>query len=710
LATGSHQITASYAGDSNNAAANATALTQVINPVTPTLSLASSANPAILGTSVTFTATLTGGSSPTGDVEFFDGATSLGTAPLTGGAATLATAALATGSHQITASYAGDSNNTTATATALTQVIVDVTPPSVQLSAISGPVGGVYTATATFSEPVTGLVAANLTLTNATATIAGGDEVFTLTLTPLADGPFSVAVPAGATQDLAGNDNTASTLVSGLHDSTPPSIVSSQLTGPVGGVYTLRLTFSEPVNGLSASEIVATNATVTVSGAGTDYVVEITPVQDGPVSVMLPADRVQDAAGNGNAAASLASLTHITVYPSVTLSTATTGITSQAPITVSAAFSETVTGLTLGEITVSGGSATALSGLGQSYDITVIPSGVGDVTVQIPAGVAQSTLGAANLASNLLRVQGQIVALTEERVTTFMLHRADALLASQPDLIARLRGGAPGGLDVASRGIDGSFAFRNSWQSGIWADIHGRWNTDGGLQSDYLFGVIGAEFVSGPRLIFGAMLQFDRMTTTDATGFVRGQGWLVGPYVAGQIGDNPLFYEARLLYGQSRNRLSIDNGLTISSFETERWLGSVRLAGEMTRGALTFTPSLAISQTSDSHDGFIDGYGNAIAAQRVSLLQGELGLDVRRVYARERGVLTVNGGGSLVFSDGGLENLTSTAPLADTRGRAWLGFGYDSGRGLNWTGEVRLDGLGTGSITPQIGLTWRLEF
>jgi hypothetical protein len=74
------------------------------------LSLTASPNPSTTGQLVTFTAKVTG-SSPSGVVAFFDGATQIGTGTLSAGMATFATASLSAGSHSITASYAGDSNN-----------------------------------------------------------------------------------------------------------------------------------------------------------------------------------------------------------------------------------------------------------------------------------------------------------------------------------------------------------------------------------------------------------------------------------------------------------------------------------------------------------------------------------------------------------------------------------------------------------------------
>ena len=82
------------------------------NKLDSVTSISPSHNPAALGQPVTLTAIVVGATgnaeTPTGSVEFFDGAASLGTAGLSAGRATLATSALAAGSHAITAIYSGD--------------------------------------------------------------------------------------------------------------------------------------------------------------------------------------------------------------------------------------------------------------------------------------------------------------------------------------------------------------------------------------------------------------------------------------------------------------------------------------------------------------------------------------------------------------------------------------------------------------------------
>lgn len=91
-----------------------------------TVTLASSANPALLRQAVAFTATVTSSAgTPTGTVTFNDGATALGIGTLDAtGRARLETAALSVGSHAITAVYVGAAGFAASTSVVLAQTVL----------------------------------------------------------------------------------------------------------------------------------------------------------------------------------------------------------------------------------------------------------------------------------------------------------------------------------------------------------------------------------------------------------------------------------------------------------------------------------------------------------------------------------------------------------------------------------------------------------
>jgi hypothetical protein len=126
LSAGAQTLSVTFAPTNTTDYTTATdSVTLTVNKATPTVKLASSASYITSGTSVTFTATLTGsGVKPTGTVTFLDGTTKLGTGTLNGsGVATFATSTLAVGRQSITTSYGGNGNYLTATSTAITVTV-----------------------------------------------------------------------------------------------------------------------------------------------------------------------------------------------------------------------------------------------------------------------------------------------------------------------------------------------------------------------------------------------------------------------------------------------------------------------------------------------------------------------------------------------------------------------------------------------------------
>jgi hypothetical protein len=132
LPIGQNTLTATFSPtDTTDYTTSSASVTQSVIPATPLVTLASSANPIFTSNPVTYTAALTtpagAPAAPTGNVSFYDGTTLLGSGTVTAGVATFSMAAPATAIHSITAVYSGDTNYTTATSPALSEIIQDFT-------------------------------------------------------------------------------------------------------------------------------------------------------------------------------------------------------------------------------------------------------------------------------------------------------------------------------------------------------------------------------------------------------------------------------------------------------------------------------------------------------------------------------------------------------------------------------------------------------
>jgi hypothetical protein len=193
----------------------------------------------------------------------------------------------------------------------------DTTPPTIGIAALSGPTGGVYTAAITVSEATTDLVVGDLGLTNATATLTGSGTSYSATLTPIAQGLVELSVGVGQFSDGAGNLNTAaSNVVATTYDSIDPTVAITGIPGTITGVTTFSatVTFSEIVTGFDASNIGATNASVTgVTGTGASYSATVTTTGSGDVVLSIPAGAAIDASGNPSVATASTGVVNQTV-------------------------------------------------------------------------------------------------------------------------------------------------------------------------------------------------------------------------------------------------------------------------------------------------------------------------------------------------------------------------------------------------------------
>jgi hypothetical protein len=155
-------IYAVYSPSSGNLSSSTGSANLYVRQDTTTTTLTSNANPSLVGQPVTFTATvavaLPGASTPSGTMTFKDGSTVLiSGVPVTNGVASYTLSTLAQGTNAIRAVYSGDTNETTSTSAALSEMIQSATTVGLTSSSLSATAGTVtYTATLTVVVPGTG--------------------------------------------------------------------------------------------------------------------------------------------------------------------------------------------------------------------------------------------------------------------------------------------------------------------------------------------------------------------------------------------------------------------------------------------------------------------------------------------------------------------------------------------------------------------------
>jgi hypothetical protein len=281
----------------------------------------------------------------------------------------------------------------------------DGTAPTVRLTSdANSPHSGVFTVTATFSEAVTGFVLGDVTVGNGSASNfqTTSASVYTFDVTPTADGAVTVDVAAEVATDTASNNNTAAEQLSVTTDSTVPAAPTVSVANAT--------TLSGTAEANAAVTIYASNgttvlATTTADGSGNWSLTN--PLSDGQTGSV----KATDAAGNTSPATAIAAVDG--TAPTVALTT-TANSPHSGVFTVTATFSEAVTGFALEDITVGNGTAANLAGSGTTYTFDVTPTTDGAVTVDIAADVAQDAATNGNAAATQLSVTTDGTAPTVE--------------------------------------------------------------------------------------------------------------------------------------------------------------------------------------------------------------------------------------------------------------------------------------------------------
>ncbi len=261
---------------------------------------------------------------------------------------------------------------------------------------------------AKFSERVSSFTPSDVTLNNATVTILGSGADYSLRIVP--DGSnedIGISVHAGVVADSSGNLNILSNRLIMLYvDVAAPTVA---LTGPATfgatGPFNVTASFSEPVAGLSSSDVDVTGGFVTVSGFGANYNLIVRPYNtDNNVEIVIPPAATRDEAGIGNIESNRLVVRFVdTTAPSVSLS-GTAVFSTRNTFNLSARFSTAVIGFNDTDVVVTGGTA-SVSGGGDRYVLAITPDNTsGDISVTIPANAAVDRFDNPSTASNTFTV------------------------------------------------------------------------------------------------------------------------------------------------------------------------------------------------------------------------------------------------------------------------------------------------------------------
>jgi hypothetical protein len=346
--------------------------------------------------------------------------------------------------------------------------------------------------------------------------------------------------------------------------------------------------------------------------------------------------------------------------------------------------------------------------------------------------------------------EGPTAEETQKVVSTFMTNRANHVLSHQPDILGfldgtNLNGGGPLGnlgfstsrsrILAAQNQVDAQnlnqntassddniqlalasaneepaqtgYGYSNAAESrtgtyDVWTELYGSKTNAGTSDSSYWVGYVGGHYFINEQTLVGVVGQYDWSKESDASvsSNANGQGWMIGPYLAGQLPDQKLYYEARASWGQSTNKVSPDGTYT-DGFDTTRWLVSAKVSGSYAINHLIVKPAISVSYYEETQHSYTDTDTNAnlIAAQTISIGELKFGPTLTDNIELDNGLLFqpsfgINGVYNFAIKD----NVASQGAALcnnDLRARIDAGFNLvdqDKGRSISTSGFY--DGIG----------------
>jgi len=231
----------------------------VLSRVTTT-TVASSFNPSVYGGPVTFKATVSGLSpvsgTPTGTVEFFDGASHVGTGVVISGIATLTTSSLGVGTHSISAQYSGDDNFAASNSAILDQSVNQAASTTgLNSSSPRAVYGQAVTLTVVVSpvEPGSGTPTGSVEFYDGTTDLGPGSlnssGKATFTTSPLTVGSHKMTASYGGDGNFTGSSTTLTQTVNkdamsaAITSSASPSVFGQSIS------FTVTVTANAPGSG-----------------------------------------------------------------------------------------------------------------------------------------------------------------------------------------------------------------------------------------------------------------------------------------------------------------------------------------------------------------------------------------------------------------------------------------------------------------------------
>lgn len=302
---------------------------------------------------------------------------------------------------------ADDAANNKSLSSAPLILVVDSTAPTPTLSSLVGSLSNqsTFNVQVDFGEPVIGFEAADISAPDALVgnPIDQGGGRFIVPITRSTDGFISISIGADVVTDQAANLNLASSTLGVTVDRTAlvPVVNTIEPNPTSNSSFDVSVNFGEPVAGFVISDLALINATASnLQDLGNgQFLVTVSAVDDGQVTLIVPGGSAQDNAGNNSLASTPLGIRVDTTAPTPLTSSLATSLINQSVFNVEVDFGESVIGFDSSDLLLTSGTVENLSDLGGGrYMLRIGDAADGLFTISVPANSAVDEAGNASLA------------------------------------------------------------------------------------------------------------------------------------------------------------------------------------------------------------------------------------------------------------------------------------------------------------------------
>ena len=554
-----------------------------------------------------------------------------------------------------------------------------------------------------------------------TALATGGARDYSFSISPALPAGLSIDADSGT---IAGTPTEASA-------TTGYTVTVTDGTGATNTAG-LNVTVDHPALGFFLSDSVVTltrgsamsAVTATATGGDEDYTFSISPAL--PAGLAIDADS-GTISGTPTVAATTTGFIVTVTDGEGTTATASLSLGVEHPA-LNLALSDASASLTRGTA-MTPITATANGG-DEDYTFTIAPALPAGLSINVANGTISGTpavsstttsytvrvtdgegvTATASLSLGVDEDEELIIDTFTEATSAFIMNRMDRILSMEPRGYRFSNRRSQGMREIVGRGDDDAAMFRfggnyvspdNAWH--VWTEgeisgfRHGR-HTASPTSGHFGMLSMGGDYLLNPSLAVGMMAQFDltserRPDSADISGW----GWMVGPYIAGEITPD-LFFTLRGAIGGSRNSAALDvyqdgSAWFEGDFSTRRTLVRGSLYGfHRFESGLVVSPELDLAWMREAQrDYMVQDGGAAVLVPGTVAEIGRMTVSTLVESPLRNPRTTAFLRPALIW------NFASTGPVQpdEVMGSLEMGLRFGGAGDWNALGAVRLDGLGS---------------